>query len=69
MKNKKVALNDELLDKVSGGDGEGVCECGWPLYPGGACVNPLCPHSNLNSPVFNEIYDQVMNGLGNDPEI
>ena len=66
-KDKKVALNDELLDKVSGGeDGEnnGTCECGAPLAPGGVCMNPLCSHSNTNSPVINEAVDVVTEIVG-----
>ena len=64
MENKKdkVALNDELLDKVSGGDiidgehdgmfsggAEGICSCGRKLESDGCCSNPACP----NSPFYN----------------
>ena len=69
MENKKgkAALNDELLEKVSGGeDGEnnGTCECGAPLAPGGVCMNPLCSHSNTNSPAINDAVDVVTEIIG-----
>ena len=61
MENKKdkVTLNDELLDKVSGGDiidgehygllREGICSCGRKLESDGCCSTPACP----NSPFYN----------------
>ena len=66
-KDKKVALNDELLDKVSGGeDGEnnGTCECGAPLVDGGVCLNPFCPRSNTYTPATNDAVDVVTEIIG-----
>ena len=67
MENKKgkAALNDELLEKVSGGEGDGICECGWMLAPGGVCMNPVCLHSNTNSPGINDAVDALTEIVGN----
>ena len=67
-KDKKVALNDELLDAVSGGSDEGsgdsqeqlICTCGGPLISG-ACINALCPNSNLYTPVYESVIDSAGN--------
>ena len=68
-KDKKVALNDELLDKVSGGSDENSsdewCECGFMLAPGGVCMNPFCSYSNTHSPAFDDAVDTLTEIVGN----
>lgn len=56
MENKKgkVAMNDELLDKVSGGvntdDNWELCSCGM-IKSNGVCPNPGCEHGpNYHNP-------------------
>ena len=67
MENKKdkTAINDELLEKVSGGESGGICECGCPLAPGGVCMNPRCSHSNTYSPAIDDAVDVLTEIVGN----
>ena len=67
MENKKdkVKLNDELLDKVAGGDDETeVCSnCYAPLAPGGVCMNPFCPLSNTYTPAYESAINYITENL------